>query len=131
MLSRTEVCEIIQRAPIAFLATCHEGIPNVVPLGFKWADGEGLLVADLFLNKTRRNLEANSAVALSVATIDPKCGYQIKGRAVIHRSGPKYDRVQKLLEEAGVDTPPYAAVGISVDEVYLLDAGADAGKRLI
>ncbi|MHC4393172.1 MAG: pyridoxamine 5'-phosphate oxidase family protein [Planctomycetota bacterium] len=120
--------QIFERAPLCFLATSSEGIPNVIPVGFKWVHDGDLLIADVFFKKTRANLEKNPRVALTIATDIPKQGLQIRGTAAVHRTGPDYERVVELLHGAG---PPFAAVRVSMTEAYLLDPGADAGHRLL
>ena len=50
------------------LATCANGQPNVVPVAFKDVTPEGkLLVGDVFLDTTLKNLQANGGrIAMSV-----------------------------------------------------------------
>lgn len=117
-------------APCCYLGTCAEKQPNVVPVGFKWLDGDGILLADLFFGKTRRNLQDNPLVAVSIAQTDPKKGYQICGIASIHESGPVYERTRELLAAEGVDAAPHSAILIRPQTVYQLDPGDGAGVRI-
>lgn len=50
------------------LATCANGEPNVVPVAFKDVTDDGkLVVGDVFLETTLKNLEANHGkIAISV-----------------------------------------------------------------
>ncbi len=118
-------------APFWLLATCAEGVPNVVPVGYKWVENDKLLLADLFFGKTRRNLAANSLVAVTVASVDPKRGFQVKGTASVHRAGEPYQRLCTCLRGCGVDTDPHAAVLITVTHVYQLAPGPNAGSMVI
>ena len=43
-------------APHCFLATCHNSVPNVVPVGHKWIVDNRVLLGDFHFGKTRRNL---------------------------------------------------------------------------
>ena len=64
------------------LATCADGEPNVVPVAFKDVTADGkLVVGDVFMETTVKNIQANGKIAVSV--YDPKTleGYQIKGTA--------------------------------------------------
>jgi hypothetical protein len=119
-----------EAAPFWFLATCAEGVPNVVAVGFKWIDEDTLLLADLFFDKTRRNLAANPTAAVTVAFSGPKRGFQIKGAATVHQCGAAYDRCKALLQAHGVDVELPAVVVIPATEVYVLDPGREAGKRI-
>lgn len=65
------------------LATCAGGEPNVVPVAFKDVTEDGkLLVGDVFLETTLKNLQANGGkIAISVYDAATLEGYQIKGTA--------------------------------------------------
>jgi predicted pyridoxine 5'-phosphate oxidase superfamily flavin-nucleotide-binding protein len=120
-----------ETAPHCFLATCHSGVPNVVPVGRKWIVGNDILLADFHFGKTRRNIADNPDVAISVTGPEPKQGFQLKGTASVHRDGEPFEKLGALLRDAGVEAEPHAAVLVSVEEVYLLDPGPNAGKRVL
>lgn len=65
------------------LATCAAGVPNVVPVAFKDVTDDGkLVVGDVFLDTTLRNLAANDGrIAISVYDAKTLEGYQIRGKA--------------------------------------------------
>lgn len=49
------------------IATCSDGRPNVVPVAFKEVAGDGtMLVGDVFLDTTLKNIAKNGRVAVSV-----------------------------------------------------------------
>jgi len=125
-----DVTEALEGAELWYVATTDGTNPNVVPVGYKWLHEGSLLLADLFFDKTRSNLENNPRVAVTVATPTPKTGFQIKGQAMIHGSGPLYQLVKQKLADVGVELPLHATVQISAEQVYLLEPGADAGKLL-
>ena len=120
-----------ETAPHCFLATCHNGVPNVVPVGRKWIVDNEILLADFHFGKTRRNIADNPEVAISVTGPEPKQGFQLKGTASVHRDGEPFEKLGAILRDAGVDAEPHAAVLVSVEEVYLLDPGPNAGKRVL
>ena len=65
------------------LATCADGEPNVVPVAFKDVTEDGkLVVGDVFLETTLRNIKANGGkIVISVYDGQSLEGYQIKGVA--------------------------------------------------
>ena len=93
--------------------------------------GFAQVLGDLHFGKTRRNIADNPEVAISVTGPEPKQGFQLKGTASVHQSGEPFEKLGALLRDAGVDTEPHAAVLVSVAEVYLLDPGPNAGKRVL
>jgi predicted pyridoxine 5'-phosphate oxidase superfamily flavin-nucleotide-binding protein len=120
-----------EAAPHCSLATCHNGVPNVVPVGHKWIVDNDLLLADFHFGKTRRNLADNPDVAISVTGPEPKQGFQLKGPATAHRDGDPYEKLVAFLQDEGATATPHAAVVVSVEEIYLLDPGPNAGKRVL
>ena len=68
------------------LATCANGEPNVVPVAFKGVTPDGkLVVGDVFLDTTLKNLAANNGrIAVSVYDAQSLEGYQVKGSAHHH-----------------------------------------------
>lgn len=128
-----EVMDFITGMRPAYIATVSkDGVPNVAPKGsITVIDDETLLYADLMAGKTRTNLTENPNVA--VAFVEPKTlkGYQIKGKADVLRSGPVYEETCKKVAALPLKLPkPDAAVLIKVQDVYVLSAGRDAGKKL-
>jgi predicted pyridoxine 5'-phosphate oxidase superfamily flavin-nucleotide-binding protein len=126
-----KIRDAFEEAPLCYLGTCWNGDTNVVPVGFKWLDGDHLLIADLFFGRSRDYLVKNQRVAVTVGFLNPKRGFQIKATARIHREGPVFDRVCALLKAMDVDASPWAAIEIPFEEIYLLDPGSDAGKRIV
>ncbi|MDR1656770.1 MAG: pyridoxamine 5'-phosphate oxidase family protein [Deltaproteobacteria bacterium] len=118
---------------LAWVATADKkGIPNLAPKGtLACLDEQTLVFADIFSNKTRTALEENPNVA--VAVIDPAgpSGYQFKGQSELLTSGPIYDQVTEKVKQALPQVgPPKYVVKITVNEVYSLAPGPDAGRKL-
>jgi predicted pyridoxine 5'-phosphate oxidase superfamily flavin-nucleotide-binding protein len=118
-------------APHCFLGTCHEGVPNVVPVAHKWIVDNEVLLADIHFGKTRRNIADNPEVAITITGPEPGHGFQLKGSASVHRSGPSFEKLGALLRGEGVTAEPHAGVLVPVAEIYLLDPGPNAGKRIL
>ena len=78
-----------------------KGIPNVVPLwSFVAVDPETIAFAEVFIKKTKENLEKNKQVAIAVFK-GPMTGYQLKGTfSGFQTSGPIFDNFAKKSMEA-------------------------------
>ena len=60
------------------LATSQNNVPNVVPVAFKDVAEDGkLLVGDVSLDTTLKNIQANGQIAVSVYDAQKLEGYQI------------------------------------------------------
>ena len=83
------------------LATCADGEPNVVPVAFKDVTEDGrLLVGDVFLDTTLKNIKANGGkIAISVYDAKNLEGYQIKGKAEYVTAGNVVDTFKAMVEK--------------------------------
>ena len=129
-----KIVELFEKVPTALLATATpDGVPNAVPIGAKKIiDNETILISDQFFNKTLVNMKANPKV--SVTFWEGHDGYQIKGSVVIETTGSRFEETAKWIEEMGnkigVPLKSKGAVILSIDEIYNLTPGPDAGKRI-
>lgn len=116
---------------LVFVATVNrEGIPNVVPIGFaRPLDENTILIADNFMKKTRENLEANPKISF-VTKDSTKCPYQFKGSVEIFTEGKYFDTVTEWGQNAMTKLSPKAAVLVKVEEIYSIQPGPEAGKKL-
>ncbi|VUT24585.1 MAG: hypothetical protein MASP_00597 [Candidatus Methanolliviera sp. GoM_asphalt] len=97
-----------------------EGTPNVVPKGTLSAiDEETIAFADIFGDKTNKNLETTKKAAASAFKMPP-AGYQIKGTFQgFQRSGPLFDKFAKQVKEMlGMDIKSVGT--IKVEEMFPL-----------
>jgi uncharacterized protein len=126
-----EMKESLTGTKLVFLATSSKkGLPNVVPIGaFKLLDDETLLISDQFFNKTLRNLKENPHVAIS--WWGEKGGFQFKGPVTIHTSDEIFRQDVAWMKELRPNLTPKSAVIMKITGVYLIKAGADAGKKLL
>ncbi|WP_198643489.1 pyridoxamine 5'-phosphate oxidase family protein [Megasphaera stantonii] len=115
------------------LATCADGEPNVVPVAFKDMTEDGkLVVGDVFLETTLRNIKANGGkIAISVYDGQSLEGYQIKGVAEYVTEGPVVDTFKNMVEAMfnGAATAKGALI-ISTEQVIVTTPGADNKKVL-
>lgn len=118
---------------MAWVATADQkGIPNLAPKGtLQVVDDQTLAFADIFSLKTRAALEQNPKAAVAVVDAEKPEGYQFKGDVEMLNSGSLYEQIKEGLKKAapGLPEPKYVAK-ITVQEIYSLTPGPDAGKKL-
>ena len=114
------------------LATASkDGVPNVVPIGFLWVEGDEIRVIDNYLNKTLANILENPIVA--VYAIGGKDGHeciQIKGKATYQTSGPEYEAAVAMAHAKNKDYPAKGLVRITVCREYDTAPGLHAGELI-
>ena len=130
MTMTEEMMDAIEK-DLVFLATASsEGIPNVVPIGFaRPIDNGSILIADNYMNKTRKNIEENPNIAI-VTKDAQKNPYQIKGTAEIFESGKIFDEVVEWAQNFMTKLNPKAAIVVKVTEIYSVQPGPEAGKKV-
>ena len=115
------------------LATCANGEPNVVPVAFKDVTDDGkLVVGDVFLETTLKNLEANGGkIGISVYDAQNLEGYQIKGTARYVTEGEVVETFKTMVEQMfnGAATAKGALI-ITPEKVIVPTPGADNKKVL-
>ena len=115
------------------LATCANGEPNVVPVAFKDVTDDGkLVVGDVFLETTLKNLEANGGrIGISVYDAQNLEGYQIKGTARYVTEGEVVETFKTMVEQMfnGAATAKGALI-ITPEKVIFTTPGADNKKVL-
>ena len=105
-----------------------KGVPNVVPV---WSivavDSETIAFAELFIKKTKENLEKSKQAAIAVFK-GPMTGYQLKGTFTgFQTSGPIFENFSKRIMEAM--KMQIKSVGIiKVDAVFSASPGQDSKK---
>ena len=103
---------------------------NAVPKGSLRAVSEDVIAfADIFGDKTNKNLQLNKKVSALAFKMNPVAGYQIKGTFLgFQTSGELFDRFAKEVKEK--ITLDIRAVGtIRVDDVYAV-APPEPGKKI-
>ena len=77
-----------------------DGMPNVVPVGFKTVtEGGKLLVGNVMMKTTVENIRATGVAAVSA--YDPKTseGYQVKGKACYVTEGPWMEQMKAMADQ--------------------------------
>jgi predicted pyridoxine 5'-phosphate oxidase superfamily flavin-nucleotide-binding protein len=111
----------------------RDGMPNIAIKGsLQVLDDEHLLFADLFSQKTRKNLEENPKVAVMVTDMETHAGFIFKGTAELISEGPLYSRIAEELKRSPKKLPaPKYVVRISVDKIYDQSLGQNSGKEIV
>lgn len=115
------------------LATCANGVPNVVPVAFKDVTPDGkLIVGDVFLQTTLDNLKANNGrIAISVYDAKTLEGYQIKGTAEYLTEGDIVATFKAMVEKMFNNAATAkGALVITPEKVIVTTPGADNKKEL-
>lgn len=115
------------------LATCADGEPNVVPVAFKDVTPDGkLVVGDVFLDTTLKNLTANSGkIAISIYDAKSLEGYQIKGVAEYVTEGEIVKTFKAMVEQMFNDgATAKGALIITPEKIIVTTPGADNKKEL-
>lgn len=95
-----EMKEVLRRNICYFATSTNDGKPNVIPVGLvEPIDNSRILLVDVKMNKTRRNLEENDAVALAVTEFEKLKAYQFKGRAKVVTEGELFEKAKQILEK--------------------------------
>ena len=114
------------------LATCSRAEPNVVPVAFKDVTPDGrLIVGDVFLETTLKNIAENGRIAVSVYDAASLEGYQIKGKAEYITEGEIVDTFKAMVEKmfSGAATAKGALI-ITPERVIVTTPGADNKKEI-
>lgn len=111
-----EVKEIIEHNPVV-LATCTpEGKPNAIAVaGVQVVDEHTLLVTDVFMNQTLKDIKNNSTMTLLAWNKDMN-GYKMLGKARYFDNGAWLDKVKLLPDNK--DLKPKGALLISVVKIF-------------
>lgn len=127
-----EIKRVIGEAKVFAVATASEdGEPNVVPIAFGKVLGEDeILLVDNFMNKTMENLKTNSRAAVSVWKAGDSKGYQFKGDVRIETSGRNFEDGVKMVKAEEPELNPKAVVIVTVESIYSITPGPDAGKLI-
>jgi uncharacterized protein len=131
MVMNKEMMDALEKNNIVWLATASkESNPNLVPIGFvRPLDSETILLVANFMNKSFENLKNNPQASVAVADIS-ECPYQFKGTVEIHESGKYFDDAVEWAKSVMTQLAPKAAILLKVTEIYSVQPGPDAGKRV-
>lgn len=136
---KAEIQEVVGKNIIYLATASKSGIPNVVPIGGKTViDDQTILMVDVLLDKTKKNILENPIVAIIVEDLkqDKPLSYQLKGMAKIYSEGEYYQRAVEVSEnvwakrkKAGHEKnyKVRSAVLVKVEEIY---SNMHGGKKI-
>ena len=111
--------QLIKEQRLAYVATAtKDGIPHVSAKGsIRVVDDNTLAFACIWSQKTIANLEANPNVAIAFADVKTPKGFQIKGKAVLEKSGTLFDEMSDMLAKLNFPKPKCVA-RVTVTDIY-------------
>jgi predicted pyridoxine 5'-phosphate oxidase superfamily flavin-nucleotide-binding protein len=123
--------KLMQQGRTIPLATVRDdGVPNVVPMLQYWWYGEDkLVIGDLFMDATKKNIEQNGKVSLCVWN-DAGDSFKFVGTAAYETSGPAYQMANDNLHKRKPDKNFKGVVVVTITEVYDATRGPTAGKLI-
>ena len=127
-----EAKELMEQKKVIALATASKAsIPNVVyMLQYWWYKPDVLVIGDLFMNATRRNVEENGYASFCVWDEETDQSYKFVGTATYDTSGEAYEFANAILHKNKPDKNFKGVVVIKVAEVYNASRGENAGKLI-
>ncbi|MCM1565221.1 MAG: pyridoxamine 5'-phosphate oxidase family protein [Dehalobacter sp.] len=128
----SEIQGIFSKQDVFPVATAAlDGTPNVMPMSFvKVLDEDSVLIVDNFMNKTRKNLETNPVIAVSIWDMQSRKSYQIKGKAAFVDSGKIFDNAKAWVAEKMPSLQPKAAVVLKVEKIFNCSPGPNIGQEI-
>lgn len=122
----------MEKGRVIALATCSkQGIPNVVyMLQYWWFRPDTLVIGDLFMNATRKNVQENGRASFCVWDEESDKSYKFKGTARYDSAGEAYDFANANLHKKKPGKNFKGVIVIQVTEVYDVSRGENAGKLI-
>jgi hypothetical protein len=103
--------------------------PNAIPVLFKKvSDDDMLILFDVFMNKSIKNIQKNAKVSVTVYDLDTLTGYQLKGTAQYSASAAFIEEGNAITKNFNLETK--GAVIVSIENIIVLSPGPDNGKIL-
>jgi hypothetical protein len=127
-----EAKKLMEQNRVIALATCSkEAIPNVAYMyQYWWFQPDTLVIGDLFMNATRRNIQENKRASFCVWDEETDKSYKFVGTAEYRTSGDGYNLANENLHKKKPDKKFKGAVVIKVTQIYDASRGASAGKLI-
>ena len=126
------VKELMEQKKIIGLATASKkAIPNVVyMLQYWWYQPNVLVIGDVFMNASRRNVQENGYASFCVWDENTDQSYKFIGTAKYVTSGKAYEFANANLHKKKPDKNFKGVVVVKVTEIYDASRGENAGKLI-
>lgn len=116
---------------IALATSSNEAIPNVVyMLQYWWYQPDILVIGDVFMDATRRNVQENGVASFCVWDEETDKSYKFKGTAKYETSGKAYEFANTNLHKKKPDKNFKGVAVITITEIYHASRGENAGKLI-
>lgn len=126
-----KVEDVLKQASLVWVGTCSEETPNVnIVHFFKIIDDDKILLADNYFNKTRKNIEKNPNVAVTVKSPEESIAYELKGFAEICTEGEIFKEMKEWVHSEEESLPAKAAVVVKIEKIYDSTPRDNAGEEL-
>ena len=124
--------ELLKLQKLIALATASKNaVPNVVyMLQYWWYKPDVLVIGDVFMNATRRNIQENGQASLCVWDEQSDLSYKFIGTAKYETSGQAYEFANANLHKKKPDKNFKGVVVVRVMQVYNASRGENAGKLI-
>lgn len=115
-----EVLDAIEKTmPICVATASLEGTPNLIYVTYvKALDKQTLILADNKFDKTRKNLDSNPQISVTVLDPDTHKSYQIKCATECVTQGKRFDDIVNWVHVNHPQLNPKAGFYLTVKEVY-------------
>ena len=117
-----ELKSLIENNALAFASSDENGNPHCIAVGFaKVISDNKVLITDNYMAETRKNIQKNANVALTVWNKDweQDCvGYELRGKAEYFAEGKWREEVKKIPENKGMSCK--GAVLITINKIKKL-----------
>lgn len=120
------------KAQLGYIATVtEEGLPNIGPKRSLRLYGESSLIWNENTGKQiLADVKRDGKVAVAFVNWGRNRGFRFVGTAVASTEGEAYDNCVEYAKSNGMGTPK-AAVVVTIEEVYELQSGPNAGEKLL
>ena len=124
--------ELMEQKKVIALATASKAaIPNVVyMLQYWWYRTDVLVIGDVFMNASCRNVQENGYASFCIWDEDTDQSYKFIGTATYETSGEAYEFANANLHKNKPDKNFKGVVVIKVAEIYNASRGENAGKLI-
>jgi len=124
--------ELMSQNKIIALATASkEAVPNVVyMLQYWWYRTDVLVIGDVFMNASCRNVQENGYASFCVWDENTDQSYKFIGTATYETSGEAYEFANANLHKKKPDKNFKGVVVVKVTEIYDASRGENAGKLI-
>lgn len=128
----SELIEQARKVGILHLATASKAcVPNIAPMGAVMIEGDKVLIANNFMNKTLANIKENPQVSVLVWSHEVENCFQLKGTAEIMKDTLEHKKMRDMLEAKKPGAYPCKElIVISVKEIFTCMPGANAGEKI-